>query len=154
MLYEEFIAGTKAPDTQKSYEQYEVINKIYSDCDGMTKETAYRLWKQSYGKQNKLDVARTLKMVHEFAYFALPVDSFEESEISRRLFAIGEKLIETNEFRAGYPARITDANAVTYEMSTYNIINGHRQAVLKVYFQDKEYETKLIYSFGQLRIVT
>lgn len=53
MLYSEFLRGTRAPETEESYGQYEIINRIYTDCDSMTKEEAYRIWKQTYGKERK-----------------------------------------------------------------------------------------------------
>lgn len=53
MLYSEFIKATKAPETQDTYSQYELINQIYSECESMTKEEAYRFWKNSYGRELK-----------------------------------------------------------------------------------------------------
>lgn len=53
MLYSEFLKGTRAPETPESYEQYQLIEKIYMDCEGMTKEEAYRIWKTTYGRELK-----------------------------------------------------------------------------------------------------
>lgn len=53
MLYSEFIKATKAPETTETYNQYEIINKVYMECESMTKEEAYRLWKNSYGREVK-----------------------------------------------------------------------------------------------------
>lgn len=53
MLYSEFLKGTKAPETPETYEQYQLIEKIYTDCEGMTKEEAYRIWKTTYGRELK-----------------------------------------------------------------------------------------------------
>lgn len=53
MLYSEFIKATRAPETAETYNQYEIINKIYMECESMTEEEAYRLWKNSYGREIK-----------------------------------------------------------------------------------------------------
>lgn len=53
MLYSEFLRRTRAPETQESYEQYQLIEKIYTDCEGVTKEEAYRIWKMTYGRELK-----------------------------------------------------------------------------------------------------
>lgn len=53
MLYAEFLRGTKAQETPETFDQYRVIEKIYNDCQGMTTEEAYRIWKQTYGKEHK-----------------------------------------------------------------------------------------------------
>ncbi len=61
MLYDEFLTGTKARETKSTYDEYKAIEKIYNACEDMTKEDAYRIWKQTYGKQAKLDRERLLK---------------------------------------------------------------------------------------------
>lgn len=53
MLYDEFLAGTGAPANESTYEQYILINKIYSDCSDFTKDDAYNLWKKTYGRELK-----------------------------------------------------------------------------------------------------
>lgn len=53
MLYSEFLRGTRAPETPESYEQFQLIEKMYTDCEAMTKDEAYRIWKQTYGRENK-----------------------------------------------------------------------------------------------------
>lgn len=53
MLYSEFLKGTRAPETEETYEQYQLIEKMYTDCEGMTKEEAYRIWKTTYGRELK-----------------------------------------------------------------------------------------------------
>lgn len=53
MLYSEFLKGTKAPETEETYSQYEIINAIYTSCESLTKEEAYRIWKLTYGKEIK-----------------------------------------------------------------------------------------------------
>lgn len=52
MLYSEFLKGTRAPETPDTYDQFQIIERIYTDCEGMTKEEAYRIWKQTY-KRNR-----------------------------------------------------------------------------------------------------
>lgn len=49
MMYSEFLKGTGAPENSKTYEQFLKIEQIYMDCDHMSKEKAYRLWKSTYG---------------------------------------------------------------------------------------------------------
>lgn len=51
MLYSEFLKATKAPETNDTYDQYKLIEQIYTDCEGMTKEEAYRIWKITYGRE-------------------------------------------------------------------------------------------------------
>ena len=46
MLYSEFLKGTRAPETPDTYDQFQIIGQIYEDCEGMTKEEAYRIWKR------------------------------------------------------------------------------------------------------------
>lgn len=53
MLYAEFLKGTKAPELPETYDQFQIIEKIYTDCEGLTKEEAYRIWKNTYGKEIK-----------------------------------------------------------------------------------------------------
>lgn len=53
MLYSEFLKGTRAPETPDTYNQFQIIEQIYEDCEGMTKEEAYRIWKQTYGRELK-----------------------------------------------------------------------------------------------------
>ena len=53
MLYSEFLAGTKAPETRETYQQFKVIEQIYMDCKTMSKADAYAIWKKSYGKELK-----------------------------------------------------------------------------------------------------
>ena len=53
MLYSEFLKGTRAPETPDTYDQFQIIERIYTDCEGMTKEEAYRIWKQTYGRELK-----------------------------------------------------------------------------------------------------
>lgn len=63
MLYEEFLTGTKAKENANTFEQYQAIEKIYNDCEDMTKEDAYKLWRQTYGKQEKINRDRLLKSI-------------------------------------------------------------------------------------------
>lgn len=58
MLYSEFLRGTKALETPETYEQYQLIEKMYTDCESMTKEEAYRVWKTTYGRELKRKEAR------------------------------------------------------------------------------------------------
>lgn len=53
MLYSEFLRGTKAPETPETYDQYKIIEQLYRECDSMTKEEAYRVWKTTYGREIK-----------------------------------------------------------------------------------------------------
>ena len=53
MLYNDFLRGTRAVETPETYSQYQIIEQIYNDCPSMTSEEAYKLWKQTYGKEQK-----------------------------------------------------------------------------------------------------
>lgn len=54
MMYSEFLKGTGAPENSQSYEQFLKIEQIYMDCEHMSKEQAYRIWKNTYGKEAKM----------------------------------------------------------------------------------------------------
>lgn len=54
MMYSEFLKGTGAPENSQSYEQFLKIEQIYMDCEHMSKEKAYRIWKNTYGKEAKI----------------------------------------------------------------------------------------------------
>ena len=41
MLYSEFLKGTRAPETPDTYDQFQIIERIYTDCEGI------RLMKQT-----------------------------------------------------------------------------------------------------------
>lgn len=156
MLYQEFLNGTKAKETVNTYEQYKAIEKIYNDCEDMTKEDAYRIWKQTYAKQAKKDRDRVLKSILDMSEYRDLDDgpmSNEEIATRRRLFQTGHSVMETNEFQMGYSGEITNPDGVTYRMENYRAaINGHRQARLLIKFEGKTYGTNLVYGFGDLRI--
>ena len=56
MMYSEFLKGTGAPENSETYEQFLKIEQIYMDCDHMSKEKAYRLWKSTYVKRRCVGV--------------------------------------------------------------------------------------------------
>lgn len=35
MLYSEFLKGTRAPETPDTHDQFQIIERIYTDCEGM-----------------------------------------------------------------------------------------------------------------------
>lgn len=155
MLYEEFLTGTKAKETANTYKEYKAVEKIYNDCEAMTKEDAYKLWRQTYGKQAKLDRERLLKSILEMSEYRDEdgAISNERAAIRRRLFQTGQSVIKTNEFRGGWSGEIRTPDGVTYRMENYRAdINGHRQARLLIKFEGKTYGTNLVYGFGDLRI--
>ena len=41
MLYSEFLKGTRAPETPDTYDQFQIIERIYTDCEGMTNLEVY-----------------------------------------------------------------------------------------------------------------
>lgn len=155
MLYEEFLAGTKARETHKTYQEYETLEKIYMECEAVTKEDIYKLWRQTYGKQAKLDRERLLAEIQAMSEYrdhdgaATP----EQVRIRRLLFQTAVSVAETNEFRGGWAGEITTPERVTYRMENYRPdINGHRQARLLIKFEGKTYGTNLVYGFGDFRI--
>ena len=160
MLYQEFLAGTKAHENSNTFGQYETIEKIYMDCEDMTKEDAYRLWKQTYGKQEKLDRERTLKMVQEMSEYRDPHNPSGESVLTprqaylrRKLFQIGISLTDTNKWNMGFDSELTTPfDNVTYKLEKYRKINGHRVARLIIFYERERYETALIYLMSDLRI--
>lgn len=68
MLYSEFLKGTRAPETPDTYDQFQIIGQIYEDCEGMTKEEAYRIWKQTYGRELKRRELRQRERLEILAY--------------------------------------------------------------------------------------
>lgn len=74
MLYSEFLAGTKAPETSETYKQFKVIEQIYMDCETMSKADAYAIWKKSYGKELK---AKRKRMFDRANNLLCSVQSFD-----------------------------------------------------------------------------
>lgn len=61
MLYEEFLAGTKAVDTTETYAEYQRVEAIYMQSDLMTKEDAYRMAKVETVAQRKAKLRKAQK---------------------------------------------------------------------------------------------
>jgi hypothetical protein len=155
MLYTEFLVGTKAVENSNTYEQYEAIEKIYNVCEDMTKEEAYKLWKQTYGKQQKLDRERTIKKIKAMSEYYDNDEALETPDkikIRRELFQVGVSLTKTNEFQMGFNAELTTPDNVTYRLEKFREINSHRQMKLLIKYEGKTYETNLLYGFGDFRI--
>ena len=74
MMYSEFLKGTGAPENKETYEQFQVIEKIYMDCCQMTKQEAYNIWKKTYGKEIKL---KRKKMLDRVDSLLCSVERFE-----------------------------------------------------------------------------
>lgn len=74
MMYNEFLAGTGAPENKESYDQFKMIEKIYMDCEQMSKADAYSIWKKTYGKELK---ARKKRMLDRANMLLSPVDDFD-----------------------------------------------------------------------------
>lgn len=74
MMYNEFLAGTGAPENKESYDQFKMIEKIYMDCEQMSKAEAYSIWKKTYGKELK---ARKKRMLDRANMLLSPVDDFD-----------------------------------------------------------------------------
>lgn len=53
MLYNQFLRGTRAQETPETYSQFKLLEQIYNECEGVTPEEIYRIWKQTYGKEIK-----------------------------------------------------------------------------------------------------
>lgn len=80
MLYSDFVKATKAPETEETYEQYELINRMYMDCESMTKIEAYRIWKNTYGREIK---RRELRQ-RERLEMLINREEYEALEIQKR----------------------------------------------------------------------
>lgn len=74
MMYNEFLAGTGAPENNESYAQFKLIEQIYMDCEHMSKADAYAIWKKTYGKELK---AKKRRMIDRAQTLLAPVDEFE-----------------------------------------------------------------------------
>ena len=154
MLYTEFLAGTKAREDSKTYEQYQTIERIYNDCEDMTKEDAYKIWKQTYGKQQQKDRARELKRIQAMSEYRSKGGEMtpEEIKIRRTLLQTVVSVAETNQFQGGWDAEITNPDGVTYRLEKYNTVNGHGEFRLLIRYEGKTYPTAAIWSFGDARI--
>ena len=75
MMYSEFLKGTGAPENSQSYEQFLKIEQIYMDCDHMSKEKAYRLWKSTYGKEAKIARKERVERINRLA---MPEERFKD----------------------------------------------------------------------------
>lgn len=75
MMYSEFLKGTGAPENSKTYEQFLKIEQIYMDCNHMSKEKAYRLWKSTYGKEAKLARKKREERINRLA---MPEEQYQE----------------------------------------------------------------------------
>lgn len=94
MMYNEFLAGTGAPENKESYSQFKLIEKIYMDCEQMSKAEAYSIWKKTYGKEVK---ARKKRMADRAQMLLSPVKEFEalpdqeQTRIARELNRMAHK---------------------------------------------------------------
>lgn len=94
MMYNEFLAGTGAPENKESYNQFKLIEKIYMDCEQMSKSEAYSIWKKTYGKELK---ARKKRMADRAQMLLSPVEEFEalpdqeQTRIARELNRMAHK---------------------------------------------------------------
>lgn len=75
MLYSEFLKGTGATENADTYGQFEAIERIYMDCDCMTKAQAYRLWKSTYGKEIRRKRKFALERLKELT---APTEEYEQ----------------------------------------------------------------------------
>ena len=149
MLYDEFLQGTGAVMSDKAHEQYLIIEKMYSACEDMTKADAYKVWKQTYGKQAKKDreaILTRIKALSEYRDHDGPATD-EEMSVRRQLFQTGQSLIETSQFAWGN-ASIMTPDGVVYAMDKIREVNGHRVCRLSIRFELIEYPTFLFYSNG------
>lgn len=94
MMYNEFLAGTGAPENKESYNQFKLIEKIYMDCEQMTKAEAYSIWKKTYGKELK---ARKKRMADRAQMLLSTVEEFdalpdqEQARIAQELNRMAHK---------------------------------------------------------------
>lgn len=112
------------------------------------------MWRQTFGKQEKINRDRLLKSIKDMSEYRDTDDATPEQMKTRRLlFQTAVSVAETNEFRGGWAGEITTPDGVTYRMENYRAdINGHRQARLLIKFEGKTYGTNLVYGFGDFRI--
>ena len=130
MMYSEFLAGTGLSASPAAYHQFEVIETIYTDCQHMTKQEAYRIWQITYGNERKIQKDNVLKteiarrqgmydkrdIVNYIERLTAPasklskMDSYEVLDISRKLSELWEyctdpdfahKRIKVKEFKLG-----------------------------------------------------
>lgn len=87
MMYSEFLKGTGAPENSNTYEQFLKIEQIYMDCEHMTKEKAYRLWKDTYGKEAKIARREREERINRLA---MPVEKYNSLPEHDQLRIINE----------------------------------------------------------------
>jgi hypothetical protein len=155
MLYEEFLAGTKAKETKDTYRQYELLETIYRDCEDVTKEDVYKVWKQTYGKQAKIERERILTNIRAMSEFERHDEKTQnQKDVCRKLYEIGKSIEKTNDFQAGFTGKIETPDGVTYMLREYRQVNFHRVCKMVIAFEGKEYETQLNYMFGDFYVTS
>jgi hypothetical protein len=83
MMYSEFLVGTGAPESNpQTYEQFKAIEKVYMLSDSMTKPEAYKLWKQTFGREIKAEIA---KVKAQAQLVLSEVDTYEMSIEAQRI---------------------------------------------------------------------
>ena len=94
MLYSEFLKGTRAPETPDTYDQFQIIGQIYEDCEGMTKEEAYRIWKQTYGrelKRRELRQRERLELLINREDYVPKLSTILEADVDDKFYIADEK---------------------------------------------------------------
>jgi hypothetical protein len=119
----------------------------------MTKEDVYKAWKQTYGKQARLDRERLLANIRAMSEFENHDEETQEQKgIRRKLYEIGKSLEKTQAFQAGGTGKIETPDGITYTLREFRKVNFHRMCKMVIAFEGKEYETRLIYLCGDLYV--
>lgn len=80
MMYNEFLAGTGAPENKESYNQFKLIEEIYMDCEQMSKAEAYSIWKKTYGKELKAKHKRMFDRANNLLCSVQSFDALPEGD--------------------------------------------------------------------------
>jgi hypothetical protein len=156
MLYSEFLEGTGAAEGAKTFEQYRALEKIYADCDGVSKGDVYAMWAATYGRQIAIDrkrVAREVEALSKCREVGGRKDPQREA-VKRKLFAIGQRLQRVVSWAGGAAASYTDGDGVKYVAAYDGSVNGHARRYVYIVHAGRRYDTALIWQFGQWRLLS
>ncbi len=125
MMYSEFLVGTGAPESNpQTYEQFKAIEQVYMLSDSMTKPEAYKLWKQTFGREIKAEIAKAKAqaelVLSEVNYYEMSIEA--QRICLDRLSRI--KAAKQSSFGRWEEFQHTDKAGYQWSVKTYRNPNG------------------------------
>lgn len=138
MLYNEFLEGTGAVDTQETYDEYKRVEAIYMQADLMTKEDAYRMARIVTVKEHEKAMKKARKAEEAWVLDnIIPAAAF--------IRGMSEK---EDYFRGSFTYRSPCGNI--FEMKLERDINGGSVRLYSFWINGKEVDLKNYCSYGLL----